>query len=188
MNKMPTQKHKGNTFIGVIVFLLIAMTVWYSLVGIFERQHDPVGAFEVFILESGFAATSGFVAPINAHFRNEEGGSVSEYGYQRDLSTYADVYKVGLNHHPIALVLGDIFGSIFSILSAIAFVFAIRSSKSMGAFKVMFWTEIIEESLYYINVDRMTGDVDLTIIDIGVSLVIAFIVAGIAESARKHKK
>ncbi len=179
-----TGKNSDEGFGAFIILCLIVATVWYSLVGVFEEDGEPPSGFEVFILETGLAATSGLVAPINAYLRNTEDEVLDSYGYRQDMASYAEVYNEGLDKHVYLLIAGDLFGSVFSILSAIAYFFAVRSRSSMGAFKTMFITEAIEETLYYTTVYRMTGVFDVTVIDIGVSLVIAVIVAGFAESKR----
>ncbi|MEP3245479.1 MAG: hypothetical protein ABJN40_01650 [Sneathiella sp.] len=177
---------KKKEYFTVFIIILILLMFFYSISNIFKNVHKSVGPAEVFALEFTLATTSGFLAPVNSWFRNKDYSFSYEDKYEKDIDRYGAVYRQGLYYHPIALVLGDIFGSIFSILSAIAFFFARRSSLPITAFKIMFFTELLEETLYYINVYRMTGEFDVGPIDIGVTLVIALIVGFFGRQAQKR--
>lgn len=170
----------------MMLFLTVSIAV-YSLSGIFTERNEPVDELRVFALESSLAATSGFLAPANSWFRNKNDGNFDETGFWSDMSRYGEVYDEGLRQYPVALIIGDLFGSIFSVLSAIMFFFAIRSPESWAAFKILFFTEIVEETLYYINVYLMTNVFDVGPIDVGVTLAIALIVASFGEYARSKR-
>ncbi len=172
-------------FYGIVAFLVLMITI-YSISSVFDRPSRTANAVEVFMLESALAATSGLIAPINTWYRNKDTGFRYEENYESDMASYRKVYNDGLYNHPFALIFGDIFGSIFSIFSTIAFFFARRSLEEGGGFKIMFFTEIGEETLYYINIYRMTGEFDVGLIDIGVTLVIAILVGAFGEYARKN--